>query len=287
MRWTRPSPSPSRSPSPTARRQSRAAVVFLVYRDAGTKAAAVVDFRETAPAAIDADDVPRCARHRGSQPRPPRVISPAGTPGVGRRDGAAHQKYRAAPVEAASAPPIRLAQRGFRVTKAFSDQIADEADGLAKYPSSAAIFPAGRRSARRGDLSSASPISRARSRRIAEGGRGRLLSRTRRSRHSALDARAHGADLGTERPRELSRAHSAVRSRRPTGTCACSTPAAVERRSPAHRDPEHARAAADRAADGLLDASGAPDGGDREAGLRGPALRSWATRTSSTFRSAR
>ena len=112
---------------------------FLVYRDAGTKASAVVDFRETAPAAatpkmyLDAQGnvIPNLSTEG--------YLSVA-TPGTVAGMEMAHQKYGLLPWKRLLRPGIRLAQRGFRVTKAFSTHVAEDSAALARFPSSAAIF---------------------------------------------------------------------------------------------------------------------------------------------------
>ena len=168
---------------------------FLLYRDAGSKASAIIDFRETAPAAstprmyLDAkgDVVPRLSIDG---------YLAVATPGTVAGMELAHKKYGLLPWKRLLRPSIRLAQRGFRVSRAFSEEIAEQSEGLARYPSSAAIFLPGGVPPAEGTLFKQPDLART-LRRIADQGadgfyRGPVAAAI------AADVKAHGGILGEE-----------------------------------------------------------------------------------------
>src|SRR5262245_14770005 len=112
---------------------------FLLSRDATTKASAIIDFRETAPAA----STPPTYHDAKGQVFPGLSTEgylSVGTPGTVAGMELAHRKYGLLPWKRLVQPALRLAKRGFRVSPSFSAAIASEAEALARYPSSAAIF---------------------------------------------------------------------------------------------------------------------------------------------------
>ena len=168
---------------------------FLLYRDAGTKASAVVDFRETAPGAstpamfLDAKGavVPNLSTEG---------YLAAATPGTVAGMELAHRKYGLLPWKRLLRPAIRLAQRGFIVTKEFSCEIAEESAGLARYPASAAIFLPGGAPPPEGTTFRQPDLART-LRRIAEKGangfyRGPVAAAL------VADVKAHGGILGED-----------------------------------------------------------------------------------------
>ena len=108
----------------------------VVHVKPGTDAA--LDFRETAPAAasadmyLDAAGKPTAASIEGHRA--------SGTPGTVAGLFALHAKYGKTKWAEVVAPAIALARDGFTIERTTAEGIAHDADQLAKYPASAAIW---------------------------------------------------------------------------------------------------------------------------------------------------
>jgi gamma-glutamyltranspeptidase/glutathione hydrolase len=168
---------------------------FLVYRDAGTKASAIIDFRETAPAAatprmyLDAkgEVVPRLSTEG---------YLAVATPGTVAGMELAHKKYGLLPWKRLLRPAIRLAQRGFRITGAFSEGMEEEFAVLARYPTSAAIFLPGGAPPLEGSVFKQPDLARTLKRISEQGADG--FYRGPVAAAIAADVKAHGGILGVD-----------------------------------------------------------------------------------------
>lgn len=168
---------------------------FLLYRDGGTKTSALIDFRETAPAAsspgmyLDAkgDVVPKLSTEG---------YLAVATPGTVAGMELAHRKYGLLPWKRLLRPAIKLAKRGFRVSRFLSEEIGRESDGLARYPSSAAIFLPGGAPPAEGTILRQPDLARTLTRIAGEGAAG--FYRGPVAAAIAADVRAHGGILTAE-----------------------------------------------------------------------------------------
>ena len=117
---------------------------FLLYRDAASGASWVVDYRETAPARASPE------MYLGPAGEPVKGLSTDGylavaVPGTPAGLELAHRRYGLLPWKRLVEPALRLANKGFPVSAALAEDIRNEAAGLGRYPSTAAVFlPQGR-----------------------------------------------------------------------------------------------------------------------------------------------
>ena len=117
---------------------------FLVYYDAASGALTTLDGRETAPLAA----TPRLFQDETGAPLKffDAVVGgrSVGTPGTPAMMQAMHDKWGRADWAGLLAPAIALAESGFAVSPRLASLVAQDAEGLARYPSTAGYFlPAG------------------------------------------------------------------------------------------------------------------------------------------------
>ena len=115
---------------------------FAVVRMAGE--AAVLDFREVAPAAADA----RMFLDESGEPRPrASLVGPlaAGVPGSPAGYFELHRRYGRLPWRRVVEPAIALARDGFELSARGARNLAEARDDLARFPETAAVWlPGGR-----------------------------------------------------------------------------------------------------------------------------------------------
>jgi len=117
---------------------------FLVYYDAASGVLTTLDGRETAPLAA----TPRLFQDETGAPLKffDAVVGgrSVGTPGTPAIMQAMHDKWGRADWAGLLAPAIALAESGFSVSPRLASLVAQDAEGLARYPSTADYFlPAG------------------------------------------------------------------------------------------------------------------------------------------------
>src|SRR3954451_22982984 len=136
---------------------------FMVYRS-HTGAVRALDFRETAPAAIRADQFTGKGLYNAFTGH-----TTVGVPGVVAGMDAALARYGTVSLREAIAPAEALARDGVRVTRTMATGTVDNAERLARYPAAQAIFnPGGRPLVARQQLPQ--PLLAADLRRIMRGG---------------------------------------------------------------------------------------------------------------------
>src|SRR4051794_39872334 len=107
---------------------------FMVYRSHSGKVRAL-DFRETAPAAIRADQFTGKGLYNAFTGH-----TTVGVPGVVAGMDAALARYGTVSLREAIAPAEALARDGVRVTRTMATGTVDNAERLARYPVAQAIF---------------------------------------------------------------------------------------------------------------------------------------------------
>jgi len=122
---------------------------FMVARLADG-ATVALDFREEAPAAATRD---MYLDEAGEVTERSTVgYTASGVPGSVAGLRAAHERHGALPWADVLAPAIRLAEDGFIINERFAASVAAEADKLARFPASAALFLPGGEPLRTGTL---------------------------------------------------------------------------------------------------------------------------------------
>ena len=109
---------------------------FLVYRQAGSPRVETLDFRETAPAAIDAAAV--------TASRDPQVLQDGGlavaVPGEVAGLDEILRRFGTVPLARAIEPARRLAETGYEVDVRLAERLVARKSLLERFPASAAIF---------------------------------------------------------------------------------------------------------------------------------------------------
>lgn len=109
---------------------------FLVYRSASGETAAL-DFRETAPAAMTPDSLPRLDGSLIKQGTGHLVV---GVPGTVAGMAAALERFGSRSLAEIVMPAADLADKGFPITADVADNLTREAPRLRKYPASAQLY---------------------------------------------------------------------------------------------------------------------------------------------------
>ena len=168
---------------------------FLLYRDASTGTADIVDFRETAPAGATP------TMYLGPDRNPVPGLSTDGylsiaIPGTVAGLAAAHERYGLLPWHRLLRPAIQLARYGFPVSEALARSIEKAAPVLGRYPSAAAVFLPGGKPPAVGSIFKQRELARTLSRISRYGADGFYRGSVAEAIES--DVRAHGGILTRE-----------------------------------------------------------------------------------------
>ncbi len=167
---------------------------FLLVRPASGDAA-VIDYRETAPAAASRDMF--LDPNGGVIPRESLdTYRAAGVPGTVAGLALALERFGTMPLSRALGPAVRLAREGFTVGRGLEAALAEQSERLARWPATRAVFFKDGAPLKEGDRLAQPDLARTLAEVAAHGSA--AFYRSRIARELARDMREHGGLIGEE-----------------------------------------------------------------------------------------